>query len=239
MILTTTDDDSVEVSCEMRAFIHPDSSLIWEGPGGQRITGSSKHHITFTNGLPVEAADGSDLLVPSRVSTLTIFNPEPSDTGTYTCSVNNMGTNQTVTVVVSVNNGTTFNLTIIVGSVAAVIGLLTIAAIAALCFLKCVQNRILSRESSNNPIYDTPGPASTVPGLNGDDQPDQSVTTNRVEYMKENEAYGVAADGIVNEQNKAYGVATDGVSTTERNVAYGMATDCIDTMDLANANCDR
>ena len=244
-ILSTTDDDSVEISCEMKAFIHPDSSLIWEGLGGQRITGSSKHHITFTNGLPMKAADGSDLLVPSRVSTLTIFDPEPSDTGTYTCSV--MGTDQTVTVKLvvvnaTVNTDTTPNLNITdtvsvgsdfvtnlnitavsIGSVIAVIGLLTIAAVAALCFLRCARNRRHSRAPSNNPVYDYP--TSTVPGLNDDNRSDQSATTSSVEDMKKNEAYDVATEYMA--KNKAYGVATDGISTTEKNVAYGVATDLL------------
>ena len=93
----TMNDSTVALHCEMRAFIRPDSSLIWEGPGGQRITdGTEKYEITFSDGSPDSAANGSDLLVPSRMSTLTIINPEPSDAGTYTCTV----TNQTTAAVV-------------------------------------------------------------------------------------------------------------------------------------------
>ena len=84
----TMNDSMVAIECEMRAYIRPDSSLIWEGPGGQRIAGGTgKHQITFSDGSPTTAADGGGELVPSRVSTLVISNPEPSDAGTYTCRV--------------------------------------------------------------------------------------------------------------------------------------------------------
>ena len=100
--MATVDDSAVALECEMRAFIRPDSSLIWEGPGGRRITGgTSKHQITFSDGSPGTAANGSGVLVPSRVSMLTITNPEPSDTGMYTCSV--MGTTEAVTMELTVN----------------------------------------------------------------------------------------------------------------------------------------
>ncbi len=88
----TMNDSTVELHCEMRAFIRPDSSLQWEGPGGQRITsGREKYEITFSDGSLDAAANGGRVLVPSRVSTLTITNPEPSDAGTYTCSVMGAG----------------------------------------------------------------------------------------------------------------------------------------------------
>ena len=91
----TTNGSTIELHCEMRAFIRPDSSLIWEGPGHQRITdGTGKYQITFSDGSPDAAANGSTMLVPSRVSTLIITDPEPSDAGTYTCRV--MGVNNTV-----------------------------------------------------------------------------------------------------------------------------------------------
>ena len=84
----TMNDSMVVLECEMRAFIRPDSSLIWEGPGGQRIAGGTgKYQITFSDGSPMTAANGGGVLVPSRVSTLVISNPEPSDAGTYTCRV--------------------------------------------------------------------------------------------------------------------------------------------------------
>ena len=84
----TMNDTTVVLECEMRAYIRPDSFLVWEGPGGRTITGGTgKHQITFSNGSPNAAANGSSLLVPSRVSTLTISAPEPSDAGTYTCRV--------------------------------------------------------------------------------------------------------------------------------------------------------
>lgn len=100
--MISSDDPAAVLSCEMRAYIRPDSSLIWEGPSGRRITGGTgKYQIVFSDGSPGAAANGSDVLVPSRVSTLTITNPEPSDAGTYTCMV--METNEAVTTELIVN----------------------------------------------------------------------------------------------------------------------------------------
>ena len=97
-VAPSVNDSSVDLSCEMSAFIRPDSSVIWEGPGGQRIAddGTGKYHITFSDGSPEQAVNRSTELVPSRVSTLTVFNLEPSDAGDYTCSV--IGTDQAITI---------------------------------------------------------------------------------------------------------------------------------------------
>ena len=87
-INATMNDSTIVLHCEMRAFIRPDSSLLWKGPSGRRIASDeNKYHITFSDGVPDVAANGSQTLVPSRVSTLTIINPEPSDSGRYTCSI--------------------------------------------------------------------------------------------------------------------------------------------------------
>ena len=100
--MATVDDSTVVLECEMRAFIRSDDSLIWEGPGDQRIAGGTgKHQITFSDGSPGTAANGGGELVPFRVSMLTITNPEPSDAGMYTCSV--MGTTEAVTMELTVN----------------------------------------------------------------------------------------------------------------------------------------
>ncbi len=102
LVVATTDDSTVTLHCEMRAFIRPDSSLIWEGLGGQiNTTGTEKYQITFSDGSPRAAANGGALLVPSQVSTLTITNPELSDADTYICTV--MGTSESVTMQVMVN----------------------------------------------------------------------------------------------------------------------------------------
>lgn len=103
LVMATTTDSSIEVSCEMRAFIRPDSSFIWEGPDGHRITSGRKYRITFSNGSNDAAADGSHALVPSRVSTLTVHDPEKSDQGVYTCSV--AGTNKTIELMIMVKDG--------------------------------------------------------------------------------------------------------------------------------------
>ena len=103
----TMSDSTVALDCEMRAYIRPDSSLTWDRPGGltQRIaSGMGKHQITFSDGSPGTAANGSGVLVPSRVFTLVISNPEPSDAGTYTCRVLGV-TNAVVTIGLLVVDG--------------------------------------------------------------------------------------------------------------------------------------
>ncbi len=104
--MATTADSTVELSCEMRAFIRPDSSLIWEGPDNQRLTGGTgKYQITFSNGSSNAAVNGALQLVPSRVSTLTVHDPEKSDQGVYTCSV--MDSNKTIDLVITINDAKT------------------------------------------------------------------------------------------------------------------------------------
>lgn len=109
-VTVTAGNSSIELSCEMSQFIRPDDFFIWETPSGQRIdSDSNKYRITFRNGAPESAANGSSVLVPSRVSTLIISNPVSSDSGAYTCRVN--GTtkiailNVTITDVVDTTTG--------------------------------------------------------------------------------------------------------------------------------------
>ena len=105
---TSSNDASVELACEMRQYIRPDNFLTWERPGGQTITsGTNRYQIIFTNGSPNEAANGKANLIPSRVSTLVISNPEPADAGTYTCRV--MGTSQVVAIQLVVNGSVSAN----------------------------------------------------------------------------------------------------------------------------------
>ena len=101
-VQASSQDDNVELACEMRKYVRSDNFLMWEGPGSQTITnGINRRQIVFTDGSPNQAANGSVNLVPSRVSTLVISNPEPADAGTYTCRV--MGTSQAVTIQLVVN----------------------------------------------------------------------------------------------------------------------------------------
>ena len=243
IIVATTDDISTEISCEMKAYIRPDSYLIWEGPDGQRITPgvTNKHQITFTNGTPNASVNGDFVLFPSRLSTLTISNPEPSDNGTYTCSV--VGTNQAITIeLVVLNNVDTTNSTnftnttpittrldisvIIIGSVIAALGLLIFAAIA-LCFVRCVHNR---RKKHNNDSY----PMNEYPLTISGNDVDQTVVTSRetVDCTESNKADSVVTDGIeAMEQNKTNGVVTNGIEAMEENKAYGVITDSIGAME--------
>ena len=98
-------DNSVELTCEMSGFIRPDESLTWEGPDGRIIMSGN----SFLNNAssPEAAADGSDDLVPSRISTLVISNPVASDSGNYTCRVSD--TLQSVTIELFVNGSVTLD----------------------------------------------------------------------------------------------------------------------------------
>ena len=157
-VTTTTDNERAELSCEMSAFIRADSFLIWEGPNARRITSDGtmdKYQITLSNGTSDRSVNGTRPLAPSRVSTLSISNLEPSDAGDYTCSV--VGTNQAVSISLVVDGANSAddvdasgsiitttellsstpllvsgtNLTaVIAGSVAAALGLLVILTIA-------------------------------------------------------------------------------------------------------------
>ena len=221
-VIPSVNDSSVELSCEMRAFIRPDSFLIWEGPDGWRITdGTEKYQITFSDGSPEQAVNRTIELVPSRVSTLTIFNLEPSDAGDYTCSV--MGTDQAVSInlimtesitAVTMTPTTSFVpgsgdeatttsspsptkpisfIPVIVGSVAGVLGLLAIlSSFVVLCILfKCKRSKETLSITTSYPIYDYP---THLPENNDY----QIVDKRRID--------GMISD-VVMERNEAYGLS--------------------------------
>ena len=234
-VVSTMDDlSTVVLYCEMRAFIRPDSSLIWEGPDGWRITdGMEKYDITFSSGSPEAAANGSNTLVPSRVSTLTITNPEPSDAGTYSCSVN--GTTEVVTMELRVNgtnridnvDTTTLQpIVVILSSLTATLtGLLTITVIAMFSCLVHARNKF--RKSNTG---DTSNPAVIYDYIQNHNhsahhnevQPGELVSDSAAESSAN---HGMGTDDAVVKKNEAYGVAIDGIGIDimERNIAYGTA----------------
>ena len=234
--MATMDDSTIVLYCEMRAFIRPDSSLIWEGPVGQGILtgGTGKHQITFSDGAPNSAANGGGVLVPSRVSSLTITNPEPSDAGTYTCSV--MGTSETVTIElmmngtnridttdinttdanttdglqttsITINNGMQQPTVIILGSMTAILaGLLVITAVVICCLMHARNKSTkLHIEARSNLVYDY----ITVSVLDHNVQPDESITASRM--------YDITTDTGEDESNltveRNYDVINDDLNT--------------------------
>ena len=219
-IIPSINDSSVELSCEMKAFVRPDSFLIWEGPDGRRITdGTEKYQITFSDGSPEQAVNRTIKLVPSRVSTLTIFNLEPSDAGNYTCSV--MGTDQAVSINLIMteiittmtptisfvpgpgDEATTISspsptkpisfIPVIVGSVAGALGLLAVLfSFVALCILlKCKRSKEMLSITTSYPIYDYP---THLPENNDY----QIVDKRRID--------GMISDAVM-ERNEAYGLS--------------------------------
>jgi hypothetical protein len=75
---------SAALTCEMKAYIRPDSDFQWR-KGDDIITNNARHSITFTEGFPGRARNGGTELVSSRFSALTIMDVRESDAGEYTC----------------------------------------------------------------------------------------------------------------------------------------------------------
>ena len=208
--LSTVNDSMVVLECEMRAFIRPDSSLIWEGPDGQRIAGGTgKHQITFSDGSPMTAANGSGELVPSRVSTLVISNSEPSDAGTYTCRVLGVS-NAVVTIDLLVDglrgmettesttaNSSNNSIFPVIGAVlgsAAIIIVILAGILAVVCGVIYAQNKSRTVCASNRdagdpqPVYDY----IDLPHQSVDCPPNQVNRNDGDAVMERNEAYGLS-----------------------------------------------
>ena len=250
-VMATMDDNTIALYCEMKAFIRSDSFLIWEGPGGRRITGGTgKHQITFSDGAPDSAANGGGVLVPSRVSTLTITNPEPSDAGTYTCSV--MGTSEAVIIELQVNgtniiidmhtgttdetqtsltislsNNGTLQLTgIILGCTAAILILTGSVVIVAaevychMCTKKCRKNNTISGVRSN------PRPAYnfiTLLGLKHSVHHHKGLPdAYESRQLQQNHKDDLNVNTV--ERNCVNDPLKDSLNTTEMNVDHGVAT---------------
>ena len=86
---------SVSLSCEMSLYLRPDEDLQWFR-GGQLISDTNERYtITYTDGTE-EGQFGSDTIGNSRVSTLVISQPQPSDSANYTCAIRNTEQSQDI-----------------------------------------------------------------------------------------------------------------------------------------------
>ena len=249
------DTDTISLYCEMREFIRPDSFLIWEGPGGQIINGGmGKHQITFSNGSVGAAINGGGMLVPSRVSTLTITNPNSSDAGTYTCRV--IGTSEVITIELIVNGRTSTRSGILQLIIITILtGLLIITIPAAMYGLYALNKST----SDSNPIYDYIAPPGLDPGHNGRPDEDTATRTDGVvndvirvdltiverNYDELNDNLDTSAHDTINtteinvehgvtvdsEMNAACGLTTDGINNNSEKISatYGVHTDGTDT----------
>ena len=84
--LNTTTGQNVSVTCDFSGYLPGDYNITWTGPQGAVLTTSGRHAIFIDNGLN-QSQSGGDSPGPSVLSTLTIFNVEEMDEGTYTCSM--------------------------------------------------------------------------------------------------------------------------------------------------------
>ena len=99
--VNASEGSSAGLTCEMRGYIRPDSDFQWRR-GGDTIENTSKHTITYSEGLPSRARDGGSELVSSRTSSLQIADIDESDAGQYTCFV--QGTEAAATVQLEILN---------------------------------------------------------------------------------------------------------------------------------------
>ena len=100
-IAVSTGTSTVSLYCEMSLYIHPDQDLQWFN-NGEMVADSDKHSISYGIGSGLGQFGGREIQ-PSRVSTLEIFQPQISDSGSYTCAINN--TNMSVDIQLSVLAG--------------------------------------------------------------------------------------------------------------------------------------
>lgn len=88
----------VKLSCEMSEYIRPDEDLQWFR-GDQLISNGAKHTIMYENGSGQGQIGGTEL-GPSRLSTLTISEPQVIDSGSYTCAIRGTGQSRTFELIV-------------------------------------------------------------------------------------------------------------------------------------------
>ena len=72
-------ETEVSLSCEMSYYLHPDEDLQWFREGELIISGTERYSIAHTDGRSEMGQFGGSTLGPSRVSTLVISEPQPSD----------------------------------------------------------------------------------------------------------------------------------------------------------------
>ena len=94
----------VELSCEMSLYLRPDEDLQWF-KDGERIVSGNRYIIIYTNGSRNRGQFGGTALVPTRVSTLIISEPQLSDSATYTCAIQDTVQSQNIALTVEESNG--------------------------------------------------------------------------------------------------------------------------------------
>jgi len=88
-VLVYSNETEVELFCEMTDFIRSDEDLRWFKDNHMILTvdGTNRYTVTYRDATPNAAQTGGNGKVPSRASVLAIANPSPSDSGSYSCRV--------------------------------------------------------------------------------------------------------------------------------------------------------
>ena len=87
-LVTYDNETQVELKCEMSLYLRPDDHLQWFRGGQLIASGTERYTITYSNGTSEPPGQfGESTVGPSRVSTLTISEPQLADSGTYTCAI--------------------------------------------------------------------------------------------------------------------------------------------------------
>ena len=90
-VQTFNDSLQIKLGCDMAGYIHPDSDLYWSVDGKPVLSipqYQAKYSISYANGSHV-AQYGGEMVIPSRVAWLTVFNVELEDSNMdYSCAIN-------------------------------------------------------------------------------------------------------------------------------------------------------
>ena len=84
----------------MTLYIRADEDLQWFNGSMMITSGTNRRTISYHNGRADAAQNGGSVIIPGRVSVLTISNSQQSDSGTYSCRI--LGTEQSADIQLNV-----------------------------------------------------------------------------------------------------------------------------------------
>lgn len=90
-----------ELTCEMSLYLRPDEDLQWF-KDGELINGTERHNISYSY-VSGKGQSGGRTTGPSRLTKLTISEPQLADSGVYTCAIR--GTDQSEDIQLTIVQG--------------------------------------------------------------------------------------------------------------------------------------